>query len=456
MKYQLALHIFRRDLRLEDNTALIEALKTSAQVIPCFILDTRQIEKNPYKSHHCIQFMANSLAELDSALQKQGGNLHVFHGIAEKIIEEILIKYKIQAVFFNRDYTPFSLERDKHILEACSKHQVACHIYADTLLNEPEEIYKANHEPYTIFTPFFNKASQIPVKAPKKNSFSNFYKKCLSLEDKFTLKRLLLKKNYNLKVIGGRKEALKLLKKMQDLMHYEITRNYPAQAGTTYLSAHNKFGTISVREFYKAIINTFGNKHQLIQELYWRDFFTHIAFHFPHVFGKSFHEKFNHLAWSKSENHFRAWCNGLTGVPIVDAGMRELNVTGYMHNRSRMIVASFLTKDLHIDWRWGEKYFAQQLVDYDPAVNNGNWQWAASTGCDAVPYFRIFNPWLQQQRFDPDCLYIKRWIPELASFTPKAIHHLNKQTITFTNYPRPIVDHLKESQKAKTMYAKLS
>lgn len=452
--YQLAIHIFRRDLRAQDNTALIEALRLADQVIPCFIFDKRQIGQNAFKSDNCIQFMAASLLELDQELQKKSGRLHIFYGIAEEIIEALLTKIDIQAVFFNRDYTPFSLKRDKKIKKICQDHQIKCHIYADALLTEPEEIIKSDGKPYTIFTPFFNKAAQFPVKTPQKNSFHNYYPKRSTLEDCSILPKFLQKNNLNLCVKGGRNEALSLLKKIQDLSDYDVIRNYPAELGTTHLSAHNKFGTISIREFYASVLKNFGTHHTLVKQLYWRDFFTHIAFHFPYIFGHSFHKKYAHLHWSKNEKFFRAWCEGQTGFPIVDAGMRELNTTGYMHNRCRMIVASFLTKDLHIDWRWGEKYFAQKLVDYDPSINNGNWQWAASTGCDAQPYFRIFNPWLQQEKFDPDCLYIKRWIPELAAIPAKTIHKLNQQSsILFTNYPHPIVDHSIESQKAKLIYS---
>lgn len=229
-----------------------------------------------------------------------------------------------------------------------------------------------------------------------------------------------------------------------------MSRNLPSLSGTTGLSAHHKFGTISIRESYWAVRSALGKSHTLVRELYWRDFFTHIGFHYPHVLSGCFHERYDTLKWENDEVKFKAWCQGRTGFPIVDAGMRELNITGFMHNRMRMITASFLVKDLHIDWRWGEKYFAQRLVDYDPLVNNGNWQWAASTGCDAQPYFRIFNPWLQQAKYDPKCLYIKQWVKELAGCTPKRIHRI--QDNIPTEYVSPIVDHAVASQKAKAMF----
>lgn len=434
----LALHVFRRDLRLEDNTALIEAMNTSDEVIPCFIFDTRQIGDNPYKSDASLAFMAKSLAELDEALRKKDSQLYLFHGIAEEVIATLLSTLPIDAVFINRDYTPFSRTRDLEIENACRSKNITFNCYADALLHEPEEVLKPDGKPYSMYTAAFNRASLLSVKAPLKNSHSNYYKKNISNIDKHTMAVLLQLQTPDLLVKGGRKEGLQLIKQALTLKNYETIRNLPAQNGTSKLSAHNKFGTVSIREVYSAIANSLGKSHTLIKELYWRDFFTHITFHFPYVLGAAFHSKYDQLSWSKNEAHFQAWCKGMTGFPIVDAGMRELNTTGYMHNRVRMITASFLVKDLHIDWRWGEKYFAQKLVDYDPAVNNGNWQWAASTGCDAQPYFRVFNPLLQQKKFDPDCAYIERWVPEYLEGT--------------ASYPAPIVAHDVESKKAKQMY----
>jgi deoxyribodipyrimidine photo-lyase len=247
--------------------------------------------------------------------------------------------------------------------------------------------------------------------------------------------------------LGGRARAQAILGAIGTHASYATDRDRMDRAGTTRLSAHHKFGTVSIRESYHTVAKTLGPGHPLIRQFYWRDFFTHIAWHFPHVFGHAFQRKYDSLIWRGREEWFEAWCAGRTGFPIVDAGMRELAATGFMHNRARMIVASFLVKDLHIDWRRGEQWFAQSLTDYDPAVNNGSWQWAASTGCDAQPYFRIFNPWLQQKRFDPDCVYIRRWVPELAETTPALIHGWHTPTMLDTgSYPRPIVDH--DTQKA--------
>jgi deoxyribodipyrimidine photo-lyase len=451
--YPLSLFIFRRDLRLQDNTALIEALKTSKEVLPCFIFDKRQLEINDYKSDACIQFMAKSLQELSSDLTTKNGKLFFFYGIAEEVVAKLIKAYPIKAVYFNRDYTPFSKERDANIQIICQKHNIDCHTFDDALLHAPDKVLKADGKPYTVFTPYFHKAMSFDITPTQTNTLHCYFKTEIPFEDTFTLPKLLQKSNPNLAVKGGRKEALSLLKKLPGLKSYEHDRDIPAKSATSFLSAHNKFGTISIREFYHAVCHFLGEHHTLIKELYWRDFFTQITFHFPYVIGSAFYQKYNDLVWDNNDKFFRAWSQGNTGFPIVDAGMRELNITGYMHNRVRMITASFLTKDLHIDWRWGEKYFAQKLIDYDPAVNNGNWQWAASTGCDAQPYFRIFNPWLQHQKFDPECLYIKKWIPELARIPANIIHSLNKNHPgLMTNYPQCIVNHAIESAKSVQLY----
>jgi deoxyribodipyrimidine photo-lyase len=243
------------------------------------------------------------------------------------------------------------------------------------------------------------------------------------------------------------------VKGIGDYKNYDDERNLPALKGTTLLGPHNKFGTVSIREVYHLVVESLGVNHTLIRELYWRDFFTHIAWHFPHVFGHAFHRHYDAINWSKDMKLFNAWSEGRTGYPIVDAGMRELVATGFMHNRVRMIVASFLVKDLHLNWRWGEAFFARHLTDYDPAVNNGSWQWAASTGCDAQPYFRIFNPWLQQKRFDAECVYIRRWVPELKNLSDKAIHELgNPDTGRPEKYPHPIVEHALQKIQAEEMF----
>lgn len=449
MKYKKSLFIFRRDFRLDDNTGLIEALKNSEEVIPVFIFDPRQADKknNSYFSQNAFEFLLESLKDLNGQLIDKKSKLYVFEGVSENVVEKLLKEEKIDAVFVNKDYTPFSIQRDKNIEEICKKNRADFKTSPDMLLNEPEEILKKDLMPYTVFTPFWKYASIIDVKKPQKNIFNNYYKQKISME--INLEKNEYSKNpYRFK--GGRNEAIRILKNISSLKNYESVRDYPYIDGTSKLSAHLKFGTISIREAYWAVAREFTKAHPLLRQFYWRDFFYHIAYNFPRVFGNAFQEKYNNIKWNYNEKFFDAWKKGMTGFPIVDAGMRELNTTGYMHNRVRMIVASFLTKDLHIDWRLGEKYFAQKLTDYDPCINNGNWQWAASTGCDAQPYFRIFNPWLQQKKFDPKCEYIKKWVSELKDFSPETIHSIFEYQIA--NYPKPIVEHYKESKEAIDRY----
>jgi len=451
--FRLSIHIFRRDLRLHDNTALLAALKQSEQVIPIFVFDERQLD-NPYRGNNSFEFMVNSLNDLDGELKEKGCQLYFFRGIAHEVVNQLLELTKAEAVFVNRDYTPFSRERDEQIGRVCAKREVKFFSYADALLTEPEQIHKNDGKPYAIYTPFMKRARLTHIPLPVENSYKNYFNNTLQLNRSIDIKikGICEPKNLNILLNGGRKEALNLLSGIGYLEKYDDERNLPAVKGTSLLSAHHKFGTVSIRETYHKIIEEFSAEHTLINELFWRDFFTHIAFHFPHIFGNSFNRKYTALEWENDEKKFEHWCNGQTGFPIVDAGMRELTTTGYMHNRVRMIVASFLVKDLHIDWRWGERFFANHLIDYDPAVNNGNWQWAASTGCDAQPYFRIFNPWSQQQRFDPECIYIKKWVPELKKVDARDIHQLFTSERININYPIPMVDHSYESKIAKGFF----
>ncbi len=397
--------------------------------------------------------MLDSLSDLNDSLQKRGSQLELLYGKAEEVVEKLIQSQKIDAIFFNEDYTPFSRKRDRATCNIASKYNVIVENYFDLLLSKPGTVLTGKNTPYTVYSHFYKKASSIDVPRPRNNKLSNFSKKQLSLKESTSIEKVRqkIKPNEHLYSRGGRKEALKILNKISDYKNYDEQRNIPALGATTELSPHQKFGTVSIREVYHRICDTFSKNHSLIGELYWRDFFTQVAFHFPYVFGGCFHKKYDALEWGNNKKKFKAWCDGTTGFPIVDAGMRQLNLTGFMHNRVRMIVASFLVKDLHIDWRWGEKYFAQQLVDYDPAVNNGNWQWAASTGCDAQPYFRIFNPWLQQKKFDPECVYIKRWIKELNMFSPKEIHALSNGN-PLLGYPAPIVEHSEARQIAEDIF----
>ncbi len=449
-----ALFIFHRDLRLDDNTGLIECLKRHESVLPVFILDDRQIKNNPYRGERLIEFMIDSLRELNSALEKIGSKLHLLIGQSDVALDRILADENFESVFSNYDYTPFSRKRDQALATVCKKRKVNFEQFHDALIHPPGTVLKNDGLPYTIYTPYYKKAREIPVQRIQINDYKNYH----YLEKPYIKTVDYFDNISSLPAIatpGGRKAGLKLLSQIKVQKEYLEKRDIPSLNSTSHLSSHHKFGTISIRETYQQTISLFGKNHGLIGELHWRDFFTQIAFYFPHVFKGSFREKYNALSWSKNDVHFKKWCSGQTGFPIVDAGMRELNETGYMHNRVRMITASFLVKDLHIDWRKGERYFAQKLIDYDPAVNNGNWQWAASTGCDAQPYFRIFNPWRQQERFDPEAIYIKKWVPELGDLDSKSIHRWFKGADLFTDYPEPIVDHSVESAEAKLLYKEL-
>jgi deoxyribodipyrimidine photo-lyase len=450
-KFQKSLFLFRRDLRLEDNTGLIFALKSSEVVIPAFIFTPEQIEKNPFRSDHCLKFMIESLNDLEDQLKKKGAKLFIFKGKPEEIVKKCMRELDIEALIVNRDYTPYSIQRDKNLENVCKMGAIPFYSFDDALLHPPEETVKKDGKPYTVFTPYFRNASKLTVLPPRQNRWANYFNGPISFaKDKPVFPLQTLENG----LVGGRSEALKILKGLESFGNYGNLRDFPAEEYSTHLSPYLKFTVCSPREIYAAICHHLSLHHELVRSLYWRDFFTSIAFFFPQVFKSSFHSKFDALKWSSDKRAFQRWCEGSTGFPIVDAGMREMNKTGFMHNRVRMITASFLVKDLHVNWRWGEKYFARTLIDYDPAVNNGNWQWVASTGCDAQPYFRIFNPWTQQKKFDPECLYIKKWIPELCDCSPKAIHawHEEKYRDGCSKYPAPMTDHTKAAKDALYAY----
>lgn len=453
--YKRALHIFRRDLRLNDNSALNAATSEADEVVTCFIFNELQCGENPYRSANGLAFMIESLEELETEISKAGGKLLILHGQHHEVVSRLIKDISIDSVFFNMDYTPFSRKRDAAIFKTCSELDVHCAHYSDALLVEPSVFGKDDGKPYTVYTPFFKKAAKLEVAKPV-----SLINKGRLIDPKYkgaTVKARDFWPNESSPQRiskGGRTAALAILKGIKDFSKYEDERNLPALRGTTLLAPHNKFGTVSIREVYWAIAEAHGASHTLIRELYWRDFFTHIAWHFPRVFGHAFHPQYDKVKWNNDERLFKAWCEGRTGFPIVDAGIRELVTTGFMHNRVRMIVASFLVKDLHISWQKGEQFFAKYLTDYDPSVNNGSWQWAASTGCDAQPYFRIFNPWLQQKRFDPECIYVKKWCPELKSIKPSLLHNLFDEPELLKNidYPAPIVEHSTQKIIAEEMF----
>lgn len=452
-QYQRSLHIFRRDLRACDNTALNAALSASKEVVPCFIFNDAQVREHRYRSNNGLAFMIESLEELDEDISSKGGRLLFLHGDPHTVVSRLIAELDIDAVYVNKDYTPFSRSRDKALADLCASKCIPFHAHTDLLLADPETFGKDDGKPYTVFTPFFKKASKLPVPKPTnaKGTFaSKMYQGTVSPRQFWPSSSAPQRLSS-----GGRSGALAILDSVGNFKKYEEERNIPALRGTTILAPHNKFGTVSVREVYHTIASALGVDHSLIREVYWRDFFTHIAWHFPHVFGHAFNRVYDRIRWNESEEEFERWCSGKTGFPIVDAGMRELVTTGFMHNRVRMIVASFLVKDLHISWQRGEEFFARHLTDYDPCVNNGSWQWAASTGCDAQPYFRIFNPWLQQKRFDPDCAYVKRWVPELKDVRNSMIHTLfDEDLFRPAHYPAPMVEHARQKITAEEMFRK--
>ncbi|PIP01724.1 MAG: deoxyribodipyrimidine photolyase [Zetaproteobacteria bacterium CG12_big_fil_rev_8_21_14_0_65_54_13] len=445
-----ALVVLRRDLRMEDNLALFAACNQSRRVSICFILDPVQLQPHAWRSGPALAFMIDSLGALHGRLKGIGSGLIVRQGDPLVVLAELMPLLAVDALYANRDYTPFARSRDRKISALCLSAAVASYWFDDALLNPPGSLLNGSGRPYQVFTPFFRAASRLPVAQP----VTPDYARLAAMDEACWQQSLTCLQAVDCRpsaIDSGRDAGVALLQQLSRQHAYSAQRDLPALDSTSHLSVHLKFGTLSVREVYSQIFHLLGCDHPLIRQLYWRDFFTHTAFHFPHVFGHSYHARFEQLRYSVDAHAFRAWCEGSTGFPIVDAGMRELAESGFMHNRVRMITASFLVKDLHIDWRKGEAWFARHLIDYDPAVNNGNWQWAASTGCDAQPWFRIFNPWLQQKRFDPECLYIKRWLPALAAVSAGEIHRWQKAGDT-SLHPLPMLDHKREAAVAKVMY----
>tara|TARA_B100000575_G_C23143630_1_gene666693 strand:- start:17822 stop:19207 length:1386 start_codon:yes stop_codon:yes gene_type:complete len=441
--------IHRRDLRFDDNTTMIKMHKElKDNVIPIFIFNPVQIypDKNPYFSHNLVNYLCKSLKELDSEYKDRDTKLNLFEGDIINILESIHKKETITNLGFNKDYSPFSKKRDKEIIEWCKKNNITIFCEEDMLLIDIESKKGLNpnsDKPYVVFTPFMNNLRKYPVEKIKKHKLK--YNSKTKLSNKYSISINEIDKYYvdnkDLNVIPGRKEGLKIIKKIGHFDNYDKCRNYLTYS-TTHLSAYINLGSVSIREIYHQALKKLGNKSGLITELYWRDFYYNILNYFPDNIGNSFRKEYDKIKWSNNISLLNKWKKGETGFPVVDACMRQMNTTGYMHNRGRMIVASFLTKDLFIDWRKGEKYFATQLIDYNMSANNGGWQWAAGTGTDAQPYFRIFNPWTQSEKFDPECKYIKKWIPELEDIPPKDIHTWNICHNKHKGvYIKPIIDH---------------
>lgn len=448
MKYGKSLFIFHRDLRLKDNTALFRAALESGSLAVCFIADPRQTHTHPYQSRRGLDFLLNSLQRLSGELEKLGAELWVLEGEASQAIREAIQAFRPEAVYWNEDYTPFARQRDAEISRCCASMGIAAHPCPDLLLHPPGEILKPDGKPYTLFTPYYQAALKLFLPSPAgMPSPGRWFRPGRGSRSRSILGRL---EEHSLPSLEtpGREGAMVRLKEALELSDYERSRDIPSLDGTTRLSVHLKFGTLSVREVFHEMKDSPGHA-AILRQFYWRDFFTTIGALFPSVFGHEFKKDTRGLEWSDSEEDWKRWTEGGTGFPIVDAGMRQLAETGFMHNRARMIAASFLVKDLGQDWRKGEAFFARCLTDYDPCVNNGNWQWCASTGCDSQPYFRVFNPWLQQKRFDPDGAYIKRWVPELKDCPASQQHNPQGER---PGYPEPVTEHTEAARQAKARY----
>ena len=453
---ETGLFIFRRDYRIVDNSALNKLTKMCKHIYTVFIFTPEQVgPSNKYKSSNAVQFMIEGLQELSDTIKDAGGKLYTFYGTNVSVIKDILTTNKIDIVAFNCDYTPYSIQRDLSIIKLCQQLKVQVTFEHDYNLHYPDEILNGSHETYQKFTPYYEAAMKkhnIRLPMPKhKINLTNATLKHESTELSLpTAMTKLTKYNDEVELKGGRTHAIKRLKEtIQSQNHYQNTHNDLSKS-TSQLSAYIKFGCISVREVYNAMK---ANK-SFTRQLIWRDFYSNILYSFPHVLQKSLKPSYDAIKWSTNKKYLDAWKSGHTGFPVVDAGMRQLNKTGYMHNRARLIVASFLVKTLLQNWQEGEHYFATKLVDYDVASNNGNWQWIMGGGADSQPYFRIFNPWLQSAEHDENGSYIKKWIPELEAVLSKDLHKWNE---TFKNYqtveyPKPIVDFSEQKEKSLQLY----
>jgi deoxyribodipyrimidine photo-lyase len=419
---------FRRDLRLKDNAGLYRALKKGIPVLPIFIFDTSILDKLEDKKDRRVEFIHNAIQAIHLELKEFKSTIQVFYSTPGIVFKELVKTFDIESVYTNHDYEPYAHERDTHIKHFLETKNISFKTYKDHCVFEKSEITKDDGKPYSIFTPYSRKwkakLTDYDVKAyPTQKYFSTFFKSSpIQIP--------------SLKDMGFETSDLQAPSKTipkSIVTNYTEQRNFPAIRGTSLLSVHLRFGTVSIRDLAKQAL---ALNETWLNELIWRDFYMMILHHFPHAAKNSFKPQYDKISWRNNEAEFKTWCEGKTGFPIVDAGMRELNETGFMHNRVRMIVASFLVKDLLIDWRWGEAYFAQKLIDFDLSANNGGWQWAAGSGCDAAPYFRIFNPSEQIKKFDPKYEYIKKWVPEFGSST----------------YPLPMVDHAKARLRTLAVY----
>lgn len=417
MKTEVNICWLRRDLRLKDNAALYHALKEGIPVLMLFIFDRNILDDLNDPKDARVTFIYRKLKELETILQQKGSSILIKYGTPEQIWPELLKAYEVKSVYANHDYEPYAMERDDTLAEYLRSESVTFHTYKDQVIFEKKEIVKADGKPYTVFTPYFRQW---------KMKLNDFYLKAYPVE-KYQ-QNLLQTKPFifpELSTLGFQESDLQFPSaNFEDkLAAYEQRRDFPADDATTHLGIHLRFGTVSIREAAAKALNAGADKW--LSELAWRDFYMMILSQFPHITTQSFKPAYDQIKWLNREQDFEAWKNGKTGYPIVDAGMNQLNQTGYMHNRVRMIVGSFLTKHLLIDWRRGEAYFAEKLLDYELASNVGGWQWACGCGNDAAPYFRVFNPELQAKKFDPENKYIYKWAPEYKQ----------------EKHRQPIVDH---------------
>mgnify|MGYP000350430280 CR=1 FL=1 len=418
MKKKVNIFWFRRDLRLDDNVGFYEALKSDHPVLPIFIFDTEILEKLPEDDAR-VSFIYETLQKMRTTLQNEhNSSIALFHGKPIDIYKDLVNDYTINSVFTNHDYEPYAKTRDEAISTFLSKHDINFKTFKDQVIFEKNEVTKSDGKPYLVYTPYMKRWKETFKTHNLEILYTNSY-----LENLVEHSRL---PNLSLSEIGFKKSNQEITPYNVTpslIQEYEDTRNFPAKDSTSRLGPHLRFGTVSIRKIVKKAI---AEKNEIFwQELIWREFFTQILWHFPHTKTSSFKSKYDRIEWRNDETEFKTWCEGKTGYPLVDAGMRQLNQTGFMHNRIRMLVGSFLCKHLLIDWKWGEAYFAEKLHDYEMASNIGNWQWVAGSGVDAAPYFRIFNPTTQIKKFDKDLNYIKKWVPDFQELT----------------YPKPMVDH---------------
>ncbi len=420
----------RRDLRLEDNAALYHALKAGRPVLVLFIFDTEILSKLEDKADPRVEFIHRELLRLNKELQAYGSGLLVKVGSPAQAWKEVLSEFAVDTVFTNHDYEPYAIARDEKVNKLLKIKEVRFHTYKDQVIFEKREVVKDDGTPYTVFTPYSKKW---------RAKLNDFYKKSyptLKYAEHFVKTEAM--EIPSMESIGFTITEIEFPERMVKadiIKKYAEQRDFPALNGTSKLGIHLRFGTLSVR---KLLSYALERNETYVNELIWRDFYHQILANFPHVAEGAFRKEYDQIEWDNDEAKFKLWCEGQTGFPLVDAGMRELNAKGFMHNRVRMVVASFLTKQLLIDWRWGEAYFAAKLLDFDLAANNGGWQWAAGCGTDAAPYFRVFNPLLQQEKFDPQMLYIKTWVPEFGT----------------ADYPEPIIDQKTAKDKVMLAYGK--